>query len=237
MPGIFGHRGYTWEQLSNHFFANTEGIYGTSVSVAASYIFMFILFDAVMAKSGMGAFFNDLAMALAGHTKGGPAKVAVFSSGLLGSINGSAVANVVTTGAFTIPLMKRTGYSKEFSGAVEASASVGGQLLPPVMGAAAFIMAEILSKPYSEIIVHAAIPALLYYLGIIIQVQLRAGKTGLMGLSRNQLPLVKAVLKEKGHLLIPIFSFAVPASFFGHHCGVRCGDHHSRNHRGLLVET
>ncbi len=205
MPGIFTHRGYTWVQLSNHFFANTEGIYGTSVSVVASYIFLFILFGAVMGKSGMGAFFNDLAMALAGHTKGGPAKVAVISSGLLGSINGSAVANVVTTGAFTIPLMKKTGYSKEFAGAVEASASVGGQLLPPVMGAAAFIMAEILSVPYSVIIVHAAILALLYYLGIIIQVQLRAGKTGLYGLPKDKLPLVKNVLKDKGHLLVPIF--------------------------------
>ncbi len=204
MPGIFAHRGYTWGQLSNHFFANTEGIYGTSVSVAASYIFLFILFGAVMGKSGMGSFFNDLAMALAGHTKGGPAKVAVISSGLLGSINGSAVANVVTTGAFTIPLMQKTGYSKDFAGAVEASASVGGQLLPPIMGAAAFIMAEILSVPYSVIIVHAAIPALLYYLGIIIQVQLRAGKTGLHGLPKDKLPLVKNVLLDKGHLLIPI---------------------------------
>ncbi len=205
MPGIFMHRGYNWLQLSNHFFANTEGIYGTSVSVAASYIFLFILFGTVMSKSGMGAFFNDLAMALAGHTKGGPAKVAVISSGLLGSINGSAVANVVTTGAFTIPLMKKTGYSKEFAGAVEATASVGGQLLPPVMGAAAFIMAEILGVDYSVIIIHAAIPALLYYLGIIIQVQLRAGKTGLVGIPRDRLPRVRAVLKDKGHLLIPIF--------------------------------
>jgi TRAP transporter 4TM/12TM fusion protein len=205
VPGVFGHRGYTWMQLSNHFFANTEGIFGTSVSVAASYIFLFILFGAVMGKSGMGAFFNDLAMALAGHTKGGPAKVAVMSSGLLGSINGSAVANVVTTGAFTIPLMKKTGYSKDFAGAVEASSSVGGQLLPPVMGAAAFIMAEILSVPYSTIIIHAAIPALLYYLGIIVQVQLRAGKTNLVGLPKDRLPLVKDVMKDKGHLLIPIF--------------------------------
>lgn len=205
IPGIFGHRGYTWMQLSNHFFANTEGIFGTSVSVAASYIFLFILFGAVMGKSGMGSFFNDLAMALAGHTKGGPAKVAVISSGLLGSINGSAVANVVTTGAFTIPLMKKTGYSKDFAGAVEASSSVGGQLLPPVMGAAAFIMAEILSVPYSVIIIHAAIPALLYYLGIIVQVQLRAGKTNLVGLPKDRLPLVKDVMKDKGHLLIPIF--------------------------------
>ncbi|MDR3353948.1 MAG: TRAP transporter permease [Synergistaceae bacterium] len=203
-PGMFGHRGYTWLQLSNHFFANTEGIYGSSVSVAASYIFLFILFGAIMGKSGMGAFFNDIAMALAGHTKGGPAKVSVIASGLLGSINGSAVANVVTTGAFTIPLMKKTGYSKEFAGAVEATASVGGQLLPPVMGAAAFIMAEILSMKYSVIIVHAAIPALIYYLGIIIQVQLRAGKNNLVGLPRDQLPNPLAVMKDKGHLLIPI---------------------------------
>jgi TRAP transporter 4TM/12TM fusion protein len=204
MPGMFAHRGYTWMQISNHFFANTEGIYGTSVSVAASYIFLFILFGTVMGKSGMGSFFNDFAMALAGHSKGGPAKVAVISSGLLGSINGSAVANVVTTGAFTIPLMKKIGYSKNFAGAVEASASVGGQLLPPVMGAAAFIMAEILSIPYSVIIVHAAVPALLYYLGIIIQVHLRAGKLGLVGLPKDRLPLIKEVLRERGHLLIPI---------------------------------
>ena len=205
MPGIFGHRGYTWVQLSNHFFANTEGIYGTSVGVAASYIFLFILFGAVMSKSGMGAFFNDLAMALAGHTKGGPAKVSVISSAFLGSINGSAVANVVTTGAFTIPLMKKTGYSREFAGAVEACSSVGGQALPPVMGAAAFIMAEILGVSYSVIIIHAAIPALLYYLGMLIQVHLRAGKMGLVGLPRDRLPKVKAVLRDKGHLLIPIF--------------------------------
>jgi TRAP transporter 4TM/12TM fusion protein len=148
--------------------------------------------------------FNDISMALAGHSKGGPAKVSVVASGLLGSINGSAVANVVTTGAFTIPLMKKTGYSKEFAGAVEASASVGGQLLPPVMGAAAFIMAEILSIRYSVIIIHAAIPALLYYLGIIIQVHLRACKNNLLGLPKDQLPQVRTVLREKGHLLIPI---------------------------------
>ncbi|MDR3348805.1 MAG: TRAP transporter permease [Acidaminococcales bacterium] len=213
LPGMFSHRGYTWLQLSNHFFANTEGIYGTSVSVAASYIFLFILFGAVMGKSGMGSFFNDIAMALAGHTKGGPAKVSVIASGLLGSINGSAVANVVTTGAFTIPLMKKTGYSKEFAGAVEASASVGGQLLPPVMGAAAFIMAENLGVRYSVIIVHAAIPALLYYLGILIQVQLRASKRGLVGLPKSQLPKPLAVLKDKGHLILPIV-FLVYMLFF-----------------------
>ncbi len=204
LPGMFAHRGYTWTALSNHFFANTEGIYGTSVSVASSYIFLFILFGAVMNKSGMGKFFNDISLALAGHTKGGPAKVSVIASGLLGSINGSAVANVVTTGAFTIPLMKKTGYSAEFAGAVESSASVGGQLLPPVMGAAAFIMAEMLGVRYSEIIVCAAVPALLYYAGILVQVQLRASKDGLLGLPKDKLPRAGAIMKEQGHLLLPI---------------------------------
>ncbi len=215
LPGMFAHRGYTWASLSNHFFANTEGIYGTSVSVASSYIFLFILFGAVMNKSGMGKFFNDISLALAGHTKGGPAKVSVIASGLLGSINGSAVANVVTTGAFTIPLMKKTGYSAEFAGAVESSASVGGQLLPPVMGAAAFIMAEMLGVRYSEIIVCAAVPALLYYTGILVQVQLRASKDGLMGLSKDKLPRAGAIIREQGHLLIPIIFLLVMLFFSG----------------------
>lgn len=215
MPSIFFHRGYDWNVLSNHLFANTEGVYGTSVAVSSSYIFLFILFGSVMSKSGMGQFFNDIALALAGHTKGGPAKVAVIASGFLGSINGSAVANVVTTGAFTIPLMKKTGYTKEFAGAVEATASVGGQLLPPIMGAAAFIMAEMLGVKYSEIIVWAAIPALLYYLGIIIQVQLRASKDGLVGMPKDQLPSAVAVLKDKGHLLIPIIFLLYMLFFSG----------------------
>lgn len=215
MPGMFMHRGYDWLSLSNHFFANTEGVYGTSVNVAASYIYLFILFGAVMSKSGMGQLFNDLALSLAGHTKGGPAKVSVLASGLLGSINGSAVANVVTTGAFTIPLMKKTGYSKEFAGAVESAASVGGQLLPPIMGAAAFIMAEMLGVKYSSIIIWAAIPALLYYLGIIIQVQLRASKDGLVGLPKDQLPSFKAVMNSRGHLLIPVFFLLYMLFFSG----------------------
>lgn len=215
MPSIFFHRGYDWNILSNHLFANTEGIYGTSVAVSSSYIYLFILFGSVMAKSGMGQFFNDIALALAGHSKGGPAKVAVIASGFLGSINGSAVANVVTTGAFTIPLMKKTGYTKEFAGAVEATASVGGQLLPPIMGAAAFIMAEMLGVKYSEIIVWAAIPALLYYLGIIIQVHLRAAKDGLVGIPRDQLPATREVLKDKGHLLLPVFFLLYMLFFSG----------------------
>lgn len=215
MPSIFMHRGYSWAKIVNHAFINTEGIYGTSVNVAASYIFLFILFGAVMNKSGMGQFFNDIALALAGHTKGGPAKVAVIASGFLGSINGSAVANVVTTGAFTIPLMKKTGYSKEFSGSVEAVASVGGQLLPPVMGAAAFIMAEMLGVKYGVIIISAAIPALIYYLGIIVQVQLRASKNNLMGVPKQQLPKVSAVMKSRGHLLLPIIFLLYMLLFSG----------------------
>lgn len=204
LPGILMHRGYTWRALINHIFINTEGIYGTSVDVAASYIFLFILFGTIMNKCGMGRFFNDLALAFAGSSKGGPAKVAVIASGFLGSINGSAVANVVTTGTFTIPLMKKTGYSKEFAGAVESSASVGGQLLPPVMGAAAFIMAEILGIKYGVIVISAAIPALLYYLGIMVQVQLRAEKLSLEGVPKEQLPRLGDVLRERGHLLLPI---------------------------------
>ena len=214
-PGMFMHRGYDWASLSNHFFANTEGIYGTSVSVAASYIFLFILFGTVMQKCGMGKFFNDIALALAGHTKGGPAKVSVIASGFLGSINGSAVANVVTTGAFTIPLMKKTGYSKEFAGAVEAAASVGGQLLPPIMGAAAFIMAEMISVPYSNIIVWAAIPALLYYLSIVIQVHLRACKDGLTGLPKDKLPKTRDVMAKRSHLLLPVFFLLYMLFFSG----------------------
>ena len=133
-PGIFKHRGYTWHRIVTYLTTDIYGIYGTSIKVSATYIVLFIIFGEVMNKCGMGQFFNDIANAIAGHTKGGPAKVAVLASGFLGSINGSAVANVVTTGTFTIPLMKKTGYSKEFAGSVEATASVGGQLLPPIMG-------------------------------------------------------------------------------------------------------
>lgn len=213
MPGFFGHRGYSWQAIADFLFVSTDGIYGTAVGVAASYIYLFILFGAFMEKSGMGQFFNDIALALAGHSRGGPAKVAVIASGFLGSINGAAVANVVTTGTFTIPLMKRTGYSKEFAGAVEASASVGGQLLPPIMGAAAFIMAEVLGIQYRVIAVAALLPALLYYIGIMAQVHIRAMKNGLEGLPRDRLPKAWAVLKERGHLLLPL-AFLVGMLFF-----------------------
>jgi len=204
LPGFFGHRGYSWADLSSFLFVSTDGVYGTAIGVSASYIYLFILFGAFMEKSGMGQFINDIALALAGHQKGGPAKVSVIASALLGTINGSAVANVVTTGTFTIPLMKKTGYDRDFAGAVEASSSVGGQLMPPIMGAAAFIMAEVLGIQYKVIAVAAILPALLYYVGIIVQVHLRARKCGLEGVSRENLPKAWVVMKERGHLLLPI---------------------------------
>ncbi len=213
LPGVLVHRGYSWGELVDYLYITTEGIYGTAIGVSASYIFLFILFGAFLSKSGMGKLFNDLALALAGHTKGGPAKVAVITSGFLGTINGSAVANVVTTGSFTIPLMKRIGYRKEFAGAVEASASVGGQILPPIMGAAAFIMAEILGIKYSTIALTALLPALLYYLGILTQVHLRASKDGLRGMTREELPRLRDVLKQRGHLLLPLI-FLIYMLFF-----------------------
>ncbi|MBO8170810.1 MAG: TRAP transporter permease [Bacillaceae bacterium] len=192
------------KSIVSHLVFITEGILGTAIGVSASYIILFILFGAFLEKSGMGKLFNDLALAIAGGAKGGPAKVAVIASGFLGSINGSAIANVVTTGAFTIPLMKKIGYHKNFAGAVESASSVGGQILPPIMGAAAFIMAENLSIPYTTIILAGIIPALLFYLGVLLQVHFRASRQNLEGIPRSELPSVKKVLLERGHLLIPM---------------------------------
>lgn len=203
-PDMFRHSGKDLEDIVTYMYLSTEGIFGIAISVSASYIILFVLFGAFLNASGMGKFFTDISMGLAGHTSGGPAKVAVISSGLLGSINGSALANVVTTGAFTIPLMKRVGYKPEFAGAVEATASVGGQILPPVMGATAFIMAETLGMPYNQIALAAILPAILYYLGIIFIVHFRAKKLGLHGMSKEELPNVGQTLKKGGHLLIPI---------------------------------
>ncbi|QKY70179.1 TRAP transporter permease [Lentibacillus sp. CBA3610] len=213
LPGIFRHRGYEWPQLAEQFFMTTEGIFSTAIGVSSTYIILFIIFGAFLAKSGMGQLFNELAMALTGRTRGGPAKVSVVASGFLGSINGSAIANTVTTGNFTIPLMKKIGYDKVFAGAVESSASVGGQILPPIMGAAAFIMAETLGVPYTEIALFAILPALLFYLGILSQVHMRATKDNLSGIPKSELPKLTDVLKERGHLLLPIF-FLIYMLFF-----------------------
>lgn len=204
MPGFFAHRGYSIERIIEHLYLGTEGIFGIPLGVSSSFVFLFILFGAVLNKTGMGKFFIDLSMALAGHTTGGPAKVAVIASGFMGSINGSSVANTVTTGSFTIPLMKSIGYKKDFAGAVEAAASTGGQILPPVMGAAAFVMSEFLEIPYIQIAAAAVIPAIIYYIAVMTMVHLEACKHGLSGLPKEKLPRAKQVLAEKGHLIIPI---------------------------------
>lgn len=202
-------RAFDLGDIFGQMYLKTEGIYSTAIGASVTFIFLFILFGAFLAKSGMGQLFNDLALALAGHKQGGPAKVAVISSGFMGSINGTAVANVVGTGAFTIPLMKRIGYSKNFAGAVEASASVGGQILPPIMGASAFIMAETTGVKYSTIALAALLPALLYYLGVLAQVHFCAGRENLKGIPKADLPKALDVLKERGHLLLPIVLLVV----------------------------
>ncbi len=204
MPGYFAHRGYSLERIIEHLYMQTEGIYGIPLGVSSSFVFLFILFGAVLNKTGMGKFFIDLSMALAGHSTGGPAKVAVIASGFMGSVSGSSVANVVTTGSFTIPLMKSIGYKKDFAGAVEAAASTGGQIMPPVMGAAAFVMSEFLEIPYIKIAAAAVIPAIIYYVAVMIMVHFEACKYGLKGLPRERLPKAKQVLKEKGHLILPL---------------------------------
>lgn len=209
LPTMMLTRPYSIGDIFGQLYLSTEGLYSTAIGASVNFIFLFILFGAFLQKSGMGQFFNDLAMALAGANKGGPAKVAVVSSGFMGSINGAAVANVVSTGAFTIPLMKKVGYNRNFAGAVEASASVGGQILPPIMGASAFIMAETTGINYGVIALAALFPAILYYFAVIMQVHYRAGKRNLQGIPRADLPRVKEVMAERGHLLIPIAGLVV----------------------------
>lgn len=209
LPRLLTTRDFDFGDILGQMYLKTDGLFSTAIGASVQFIFLFILFGAFLTRSGMGQLFNDLALALAGHKQGGPAKVAVISSGFMGSINGSAVANVVGTGSFTIPLMKRIGYSKEFSGAVEASASIGGQILPPIMGASAFIMAETTGISYGIIALAALIPAVLYFLAVIMQVHFRAGNLGLKGMPKADLPKVKEVLKKRGHLLLPIFALVL----------------------------
>ena len=204
IPGAFGHAGYTWNRVVEHMFWGSQGLLGVGVGVSATYIFLFVLFGAFLKFSGFSDFINDLALTLVGRTSGGPAKVAVIASALMGMINGSARANVATTGAITIPLMKKTGYRPEFAGAVEAVASTGGQFAPPIMGAVGFIMAEFLGVSYTTVMLAAAIPAFLYYLTLLMAVHFEARKLGLKGLSREHIPDAMKVLKARGHLFIPL---------------------------------
>ncbi len=206
IPGLtlFAHRGYSVARIIDYMYLGTEGIYGIPLGVVATFVFHFVLFGLFISRTGLGQLFMDLAMAIAGGTAGGPAKVAVVSSGMFGSISGSSVANTVTTGSFTIPMMKKVGYKPVFAGAVEATASTGGQLMPPVMGAAAFIMADFLGIAYIKIAAAAVIPALLFYLAVGWMVHLEALKLGLLGLPREMLPRVWNVLKQRGLLVAPL---------------------------------
>ncbi|TSE22689.1 C4-dicarboxylate TRAP transporter large permease protein DctM [Tepidimonas sediminis] len=204
LPGALAHRGYDWEVLIATLGFGTEGIYGTPTYVSSTYIFLFILFGAFLEQAGMVRLFTDFAMGTVGHTRGGPAKVAVISSGLMGTINGSGVANVVTTGQFTIPLMKRFGYRPAFAGGVEATSSMGGQIMPPVMGAVAFIMAETINVPYVAIVKAALIPAVLYFVTVFWMVHLEAGRCGLHGLPRHECPNPWTAVRERWYLLLPL---------------------------------
>ncbi|MFC4804669.1 TRAP transporter permease [Filifactor villosus] len=209
MPGFLHHRGYAFPRIATHIFYTTEGIIGLPLGTCATYIFLFILFGAFLEKTGIGAFFIDLANAIAGHAAGGPAKVAVLTSALQGTISGSSVSNTVSTGSFTIPLMKSLGYRPEFAAAVEAAASTGGQIMPPIMGAAAFLIADAVGEPYIVIAKAAIIPAILYFTGIWMMIDFEAKKIGLVGIPKEDLPKVGPILKERGHLILPLIVIIV----------------------------
>ncbi len=203
MPGVFGHRGYDWGRILQHAYTSTEGIYGLPIGVSATFVILFIIFGAFLQETGAGRFFIDLAFALFGRVRGGPAKVAVVGSTLFGTISGSATANVVGTGTFTIPMMKRLGYQPTFAAAVEAVASTGGQFMPPIMGAAVFVMIEMIHVTYREIIVMALLPAILYYVAVFIAVDLEAVRLGLRGMDRSELPKPVRLLAEGWPFLAP----------------------------------
>lgn len=205
IPGALGHNGLTLKRILSTQFWGTQGIFGIGIGVSATYIFLFVLFGSFLKYSGFSKFINDFSLALVGQTPGGPAKVAVMASAAMGMINGSAIANVATTGTITIPLMKQTGYSKNFAGAVEAVASTGGQFCPPIMGAVGFVMAEFLNISYVSVMIAAVIPAFLYYLGLLFAVHFEAKKRGLSGFSKENIPDAIKVIKEQGHLSLPLF--------------------------------
>ncbi len=209
IPGVLSHRGYTIQRIIYQMYLTTEGIYGLPIGIAATYLVLFIVFSSFLEKSGLGTLFNDVSLALGGRLVGGPAKVAVIGSGLVGMISGSAATNVATSGAFTIPLMKKIGYKPYFAGAIEAAASTGGQIMPPIMGTGAFIMAEFLGVPYISIAAAAVIPAVLYFAAVFFQVDLRARKIGLKGMAKEDIPDVKKTIMRYGHMFLPIVILVV----------------------------
>lgn len=209
LPDSINHFGFSWKEIAEFMYLSNEGIFGTPLTVSAQYVFIFILFGAFLEVTGAGKMFIDLALSLVGRFKGGPAKAAVVASGMMGSISGSSVANAVTTGTFTIPLMKKTGFKPHVAGGIEVAASSSGQFLPPVMGAAAFIMADFTGIPYLEIASAAAIPALLSYTAILFMVHLEASKHNLKGLPKSQLTSTLNVLGGRGYLLLPIVALVI----------------------------
>ncbi|MEQ8710633.1 MAG: TRAP transporter permease [Rhodospirillales bacterium] len=204
LPGLLGHRGYSYERTMT-FLISSEGIYGPALAASATFVTLFVLFGAFLNHSGAGQFFVDLSYAASGGSRGGPAKVAVLASAFFGSISGSAVSNAVTTGTFTIPLMRAVGYKASFAAAVEAVASAGGQLMPPVMSATAFVMSEITSIPYLSIALAATVPSALYFLAVYFMIDYEAKNLKLTGIPKSELPDLGVVLRERGHLLIPVF--------------------------------
>lgn len=204
MPGALKHGGSSWLGIINHLYMTNQGIYGVAIGVMAQYVFLFILFGVLATRIGLGQLFIDMAMVIAGRYSGGPAKVAIFSSAFMGTISGSSIANTVTTGALTIPAMKRVGYPPHFAAATEATASTGGQITPPIMGAAAFIMVEYLEIPLRDVLAAALFPALLHYFGIFVMVHLEAKKLGLRGLRAEELPKMGLVLKDHWLSIIPL---------------------------------
>ncbi|MTH77123.1 TRAP transporter permease [Paracoccus aestuariivivens] len=204
MPGIFVHPGADWKAIVNHLYLTSQGIYGTALGVIATYVFHFVLFGVMAQKIGLGQLFIDLATALTGRFSGGPAKVSVLSSALMGSISGSSIANTVTTGALTIPTMIKVGYKRHFAAAVEAAASTGGQITPPVMGAVAFLMVEYLGIPLRTILIAAIVPAFMHFFGVLVQVHLEAKRLGIRGLTKEELPNAMAVLRAGWLSTIPL---------------------------------
>ncbi len=204
LPGILRHTGFSLETLVDQLYLTTEGIFGIPLGVSATYVILFVIYGSFLEESGAGEAFTKFAVSLVGGTKGGPGKISCVSSSLFGTISGSAVANVMVDGWLTIPLMKRAGFRPAFAAAVEATASTGGQIMPPVMGAAAFVIAEFTGISYIDICKHALVPALLYYLALFMAIHFEASRSGLMGIPREERPGLRTVLLEKGHLFVPI---------------------------------
>jgi len=209
ISGNFGHRGYDVHRILNQMYMTTEGVFGIPLGVVVTIVFLFILFGTFLERSGGGQFFINLAVSLAGRLRGGPAKIAVIASGLMGMISGSSIANVATVGTFTIPLMKRVGYRPEFAGAVESAAATGGQIMPPVLGAAAFIMSEFTHTPYLTIVVLSIVPACLYYLSLFMNVHFEACRTGLEGMPEEEIPKTSKVLADGWIFILPVVTLIV----------------------------